>query len=300
MKILFTLTALMFLVLQNACAFENAGEVEMATLDILFKKNNLEIIEKLKADFRKSGEIKYLHSAMYWLEKEVSNNNSDAMNSLAMIYIENSKKRSDKTKAIQLFSKSCKLENSLACYNLGLRYDQGDGVESNKKKAFNLYLKASNLGFHEATRAVGDMFYQGIGVPKNILKAFDFFQKAADDGNMRAAYNAALMILNGEVVKSKNIAVKLLKNAMNNGNEKAGFALARYYEKNNQYQKAVVSMSHSANLGNLDAINALAIYYLKGLTGSKDKEKALILLEYGKSLGSSMANRNLKKLLKKK
>ncbi len=78
--------------------------------------------------------------------------------------------------------KMLRQNNSDAVDNLALKYAAGDGVPKDEQKAVQLFFSAAAGGDFTAEHNLGASYINGIGLPKNTAKGVDWMKVAARDG----------------------------------------------------------------------------------------------------------------------
>lgn len=124
------------------------------------------------------------------------------------------------------------------------------------------YLKRAVLaGNSYAVFILGVCFFDGFGVQQDTEKAMELFQKAATMGNVHAMHKLGVCYFNGFcVAEDKDLAIKLFQQASDAGHADAMFRLAVCYDNegdNVEIDESHRLFKHAADMGNIDAINAL-------------------------------------------
>ena len=168
--------------------------------------------EKIEPDFDK---------AYYWLEKAAKLQNSEALNSLGIIYLYGLGKQKDLDIAEEYFKQADKLGDKNAKNNLGELYRIKNknssaehwfnlAIKDNPYKAYEglskMYIeqekfkeayeyseKAAELNNPEAEYNLGVFYEQGIYVKKDIKRAMYWYEKAAKQGHINAINNLNLI-----------------------------------------------------------------------------------------------------------
>lgn len=102
------------------------------------------------------------NKAMEWYEKAVEHGNTNAMNSIGVLYASGAGVEQDSAKALEWFEKAAELKNDGAMYNLGVMYANGYGVEQDYTKAIEWYEKAVELGNEKAAENIANLRDQGL------------------------------------------------------------------------------------------------------------------------------------------
>lgn len=109
----------------------------------------------------------------------VYDNNTEAMNALAKIFIKGDGVKINIPRAYRLLLKSSDLNNLEAQYMLGKLYQSEKSPYFNPYKAYNAFVKSANDGFAKSQEMVGKYFLYGKTVDKNYEKALFYFMKAS-------------------------------------------------------------------------------------------------------------------------
>jgi len=135
-------------------------------------------------------------------------------------------------------------------YELGLNYYNGRGVTKSDEEAVKCFRKAAEQGLPVAQYNLALMYYYGEGVAQDYNEAARWYKKAAELGHKKAKSSLNAMYKNGEatridseelykfglnyyngngVKKDRKMAVKLLREAANQGNYNAQRALGFWW-----------------------------------------------------------------------
>lgn len=124
--------------------------------------------------------------AKSWLEKSVNHKNSDAENTLGVMYLNALGVTKDEKKAVSYFQKSANQGNKYAEDHLGTAYYFGQGVAKDYALALKWLTKSANRGIANSQNVLATMYLYGQGVGKDKEKAIALYQKAAAQGNTYA------------------------------------------------------------------------------------------------------------------
>lgn len=87
---------------------------------------------------------------------------------------------------IKQLQSECNSNNFESCTIIGLKYFNGDGIKTNKPKAITLFTKACDNDFKEACTNLGMLYYHGNGVKKDKDKGIALLTKSCEDGDQYA------------------------------------------------------------------------------------------------------------------
>jgi len=138
-------------------------------------------------------------------------------------------------------------------------YNQGNYI-----KALDAFYTLAKKGDPKAQFNVGLIYAKGKGVNKDTYQAMEWYKKAAEQGNTAAQYNLA----------------KLIAQRPDNEDPRARKRVKYWYEK-------------AAEVGQKEAINDLALLYLKGEGVKKNELKAFELFKKAAEMGDSAAQINV-------
>ncbi|RIA84048.1 hypothetical protein C1645_880160 [Glomus cerebriforme] len=214
-----------------------------------------------------------------WLKQSAENGDKDAMNNLALHYLNGEEIEKNLEKAFYWYQKAAENGFNEAMCNLALCYYEGFGTKKNLEKAFYWNQKAAENGFNEAICNLALCYHEGFGTEKNLEKAFYWYKKAAENDDEIAMYNLAICYENGEgIEKNLEQAFRWYKNAAENDNETAMYNLAICYENGEgteeNSEQAFYWYQKAAENGEEEAIYNLAMCYYDGFGTEKNLEKA--------------------------
>ncbi len=138
-------------------------------------------------------------------------------------------------------------------------YNQGNYI-----KALDAFYVLAKEGHPKAQFNVGLIYAKGKGVNKDSYQAMEWYKKAAEQGNTAAQYNLA----------------KLISQRPDKEDPRAMEQVRYWYEK-------------AAAGGQKEAINDLAIFYMKGIGVKKNELKAFELFKKAAEMGDSAAQINV-------
>ncbi|MCU0323444.1 MAG: sel1 repeat family protein [Chitinophagaceae bacterium] len=148
---------------------------------------------------------------------------------------------------------------------------------------FNSLLQKAENDSSDAMNEVAFWFENGLTINNvEIVKcnpqlAFDWIKKSHEQGNLNATIRYADYLSNGEnefCQKDVELAMKLYKNAMNEGSSNATFNLGLEYRNKQQFGKAFELYQKANNSDDYFAEFTLGLCYYYGVGTSKDKLKA--------------------------
>ena len=242
--------------------------------------------------------------AFFWYEKASDNNNLQAINNLAQMYIlgEGGVKK-DKVKARELYTKAAEAGYAVAQLNLAFLLEESIDKED-LKESFFWYEKAALQGVLPAQNNLGKMYSLGIGVKADKQKSLYWFTQAANGNDPIAQANLAVMYLKGDGVGMDiDLAVKLFQKAGEQGNLASMLKLAEMYGNGNiisqDYKEAFYWYEKALNThNNTTALFHVGLYYYKGYGVPIDEEKGLKYIKEAKDKGYKRAE-NFFKLINK-
>ncbi len=201
-------------------------ENKVSYLDNLYQKT---LDGDPNAMFRMGNNYKYgynglevdLNKAIEWYQKAIEHGDSDAMNSLGLMYRHGEGVEQDYEKAISLFNKAIELENFYAYSNLGVMYKKGEGVKQDYETAFGLFKSCSERDEISAycLGNLGWLYHDGLGTAQDYEKAFSSWLVAAKLGNAAAQFQIGYFydIGKGHIEKDRLKAYEWYKKAAKQG-----------------------------------------------------------------------------------
>ncbi len=127
--------------------------------------------------------------ARKWYERAKDRGNTDAMNSLGLIYKRGKDVERDYYKAANLFLAAAKKGNAYAQYNLANMYMMHDGVGPDYKAATVWYLESAKQGNASSQFSLGAAYENGYGVEPDYKESEKWYLKAAEQGHQYAQSN---------------------------------------------------------------------------------------------------------------
>lgn len=226
--------------------------------------------------------------AHHWYLKAAEQNNTDAMEILAILYAHGTGCLRDDTrtdywyaKAAEQYAKDIEQGSIDAVYKLGKLYENGRGVPQNTKKAIDCFLRAAELGNASAQCRLGYAFHHGPsyssrpgdepwGFPQDYKEAAKWFALAAKQGDSYGQSNLGDCYASGEGVdKDLKVANELYAKSAEQGNAWAQYELGLNYSDGKGIQK--------------DLEKAKYWITLAAEQEHEDAQKALAKLNAGKS-----------------
>src|ERR1019366_6114433 len=84
----------------------------------------------------------------------------------------------DRSRAVQLYQRSCDLGAATGCVDLGVLYRDGRGVPAkNPARAVQIFQRACDLSA-AACASIASMYELGVGVPKDVARAKALYQRS--------------------------------------------------------------------------------------------------------------------------
>ncbi|QCE35090.1 sel1 repeat family protein [Acetobacteraceae bacterium] len=169
-----------------------------------------------------------------------------------------------------------------SAYNLALAYLDGIGGKKDPTLARHYFGQVSDA-FPEAAYQYAKMLFEGQGGERDLQKARIFFEKAAQAGQVEGTLALAQMLLVVPEIKDHPRALRLYHQAAEAGSIDAMFSLGAMYGGGHEVPmdrfKARYWFLEGAERGNPLAQYMAGRYYLRGLGGERDLEKASLWLK---------------------
>ncbi|SHO81039.1 hypothetical protein MNB_SV-15-196 [hydrothermal vent metagenome] len=123
------------------------------------------------------------YKALYLFEKSCAINYTKSCNLLAYFSYSGKIIEENKSKAFDIYFKSCQNKDIIGCFNIANMLRAGEGTEEkNEKLASSLYKSNCRKKHYKSCFNLAVMYYKGKGVKKNIEKAKKLFQKSCGGG----------------------------------------------------------------------------------------------------------------------
>lgn len=206
----------------------------------------------------------------------------------------------DKKTALLYYQKSIdQKENAYASYKIGSIYEQGEGIEKNMDKADKNYKEAYE-GFllmeddnpdANVEYRLGMMNLKGQRVEQNSEQAEFFFKKSADNGNERAQYQYAKLLLDKGDIDNTKIAMRMLVRLADKDNVMAQYQVGKLYAEDDRVKDEVKAIKY---LSAAAKENSYAQYTLGKLLSNEnspyhDIKRAMECFEDASLKGNSIA-----------
>lgn len=274
--------------------FENRDRIIRALLDAARKMKFRHIVVKLSDHFSKLGV-------------------TEAVVSLATLYIEGIDFKKDVERGIALLKDAIAQGSSVAAKQLGDLYSIGEHVEKDPKKAREYYLRAAELCDIDTYEMIGDVFLDGKLTEEDPPLALALFEKGAELGNRKCAARAAELKHQREVdyfegIKyekaAKEEAFEHFAKAMKYGYLPTHAKIAPYYEHGVGTEKnrnlAFYHYKTAVEIGDKRALFDLGRCYANGIGTEFDFKKASKYLSMARELGQRGADEELRRIYENK
>jgi TPR repeat protein len=212
------------------------------------------------------------------------------------LYVEGKKqlKKKDYSAAFDCFSKGAEMKDPDCIASLGNRYRYGQGTEKDLAKAVELYTQAADLGNARAMCCLGEVYRFS-----DVTLSIQWYEKAiklGDTGAMCELGDNLIMDSAGDI-KVYRRGVRLLMKSARLGNAQANLMIGEYISEsgsNSQGRpagedKAIPYFRKAAELGEAEAMEALATDYEFGIGVTADLAEALKWYRKAADLGTPYA-----------
>ncbi len=197
------------------------------------------------------------------------------------------------------YRRECDRNVARSCNWLGLAFHKGTGVSVNKTTALRLFEKACRLGYKISCGNVGNAYKNGWGTRMNKAEAVRFYDVGCNKGHDHSCNELGLMYHfgRGGLSKDRSEALRLFEKACNLGNKvscgnagnayKNGWGTAKnYYTAGQRYQKG-------CSRGHAHSCNEYGIFFHFGRGRSQDRARALTLFKKACNLGNNVSCSNV-------
>jgi TPR repeat protein len=246
--------------------------------------------------------VRYYHLA-------VEKDNSDAMNSLGIAYLDGLGVDKDPQKAITYYKMGTEKGNGYAAFNLATCYRYGKGVPVDMKEAVRFYRISAEKGNVDAMNSIGICYANGLGmnIRKNIEEAIVWYDKAIEKGSGDAAFNRAEVYRKGYGIRpdeKRNIseAIRLYRFGITKGSKDSYSGLGLCYLQGvgveQDYKEGIRLLQEAINKGEIYSMFYLGDCYLKGKGVEIDLEKAMSFYEMAAKEEFAISKQRMKDLTK--
>lgn len=215
----------------------------------------------------------------------------------------------DSVYGVQMLESSAKQGDSDAAFYLGKMYKNGFKIKKDIQKSLYWLQQSSNKGNAEAQLLLGLIYFYGDVVKADYSKSIELFSESYSNNNQTAKIFLGMSYYFGYGVEiNKDKAFECFKTGVLTLTEKdmqasIQFLLGQCYSNGEgtpqDYKKAFVWYSLSAENGDVDGMCCLGYCYKEGYGITIDLSKAKYWLEKAASQGSNEAKEQLKQLNEK-
>lgn len=240
--------------------------------------------------------------AIYCFERGIELEDSNCMNSRALMHKKGQGGEPNLKAAILLYQRAIQLGNRLAMYNLALVYsygnDKGEGVDysaamalldqliklgdGDAKKERALLIKRIESSSAQAMNEEA-LVYIRKGGEENLKEAINLLQPAIQLGNAEAMKLQALICIRKGGEENYKEAINLLESAIQLGNPDAMRERALMHRKGQggktNFKEAIKLLDRAVQLGNAAAMTSRAIMHISGEGDKKNYLEAIRLTE---------------------
>jgi TPR repeat protein len=235
-------------------------------------------------------------SAVTLYEKAATANNTSAMTTLGMIYLNGNGVPADPLKGRAVLEKAIALGDIGAQKNLGLALIKGQGLPKDTETGLRLFESVAEKDIN-AKLALGQIYLKGEFVKQDIAKATALIQATADAGQTGGLEALGLHYLSSQKsAENERLAVKYLTQAGNLGRSSSwGILAASKLWKKLPHTKTSFEFytQQARKSGNLSIETTVATRYLWGNGVPPSKKKFLGILEAASNKGNSDTTRTL-------
>jgi TPR repeat protein len=182
-----------------------------------------------------------------------------------------------------------------AMHRLAEKYERGEGVSKNNEKAFFWYLKSAQQGWLRSACAAGVMLLKGIGVVKDVSSSMLWLLKAAEAGDALAQWSLSTIYAGGAegVTRDLKQAFVWCQRAADQGFVAAISNLGLLYALSGKPVQAVACWQKAADQKDPESLYNLALAYVNGEGVNQDVGRAFDLLLDAAQQGVAQAQSRL-------
>jgi len=195
--------------------------------------------------------------------------------------------------SIEELEEAANAGDSDAMEQLAMAYLNGDDeIDANPEKAYFWFVKCAETGNEQAMFNVGLFTAKGFGVERDFTKAAEWMQKAADEGDedaekcaeeYRKLADAVEKAKSGDAQAQADLAAGLMK--IGGALEQAG--------EDRDFEESLMWAEKAVEQKNPDGYWVLALAYHHGRGVSQNMDKAIELYQKGADVGSAACQHNL-------
>lgn len=179
-----------------------------------------------------------------------------------------------------------------AMEQLAMMYLNGDEVDENPEKAYYWFVKSAEAGNDQAMFNVGLFTAKGFGTERDFAKAAEWMQKAADEGDEDAEACAEEYKKLADAVEKAKAGDAQAQADLACGLMKLGGSLDQAGE-GKDYEESVMWAEKAVAQGCPDGYWTLALAYHHGRGVDEDMDKAIEIYQKGADVGNAPCQHNL-------
>ena len=222
--------------------------------------------------------------AVEWYAKAAEQGCVSAQEQLGYLYKNGKGVEQDLNKAAKLYAKAAESYAKLAeqgngdaQWHLGILYKSGNGVEKNYTNAIKWFKRAAAQGNNKALSYLGQILGYDFGddVEHGFAEIKELYAQAANYAELARQWVLAMSYLENDDEQSREIAIEMLNQLIEQNYLPAQLALGFFYKKRNDYVKALKCFESAfANGGGGILAIVVGDFYKCGLGVKQNGEKA--------------------------
>lgn len=233
-------------------------------------------------------------SAVRYLESAAQQNHAASLDLLGMLYATGEVVEKDPERAFGYFKQGAALGNTDAQYHLGMALNEGFGCTRNLTESFAWLRISARKDHPDAMFAFAVALEKGLGTEPDPAQAENLYEQAALLGSA-GALNYQIKKITAESRPDTAQLLRWLHMACAADLPVGMIAVARQMLENSpaDTSRAVSLLERSASLGDVSAMNELAVLWYDGRFVPRDWVQAIVYAHMASTAGSREARRYL-------
>jgi TPR repeat protein/serine/threonine protein kinase len=184
----------------------------------------------------------------------------EALNKIGLCYLFGHGVKMDRSIALEWFEKAEIVGNADAMYNIGKLL-----ISQNLEKSISQFTKAAQLGHVDSMFALGEAYFNGNGIQIDLENGVEYYKAAAEKGHVFAQYAYGMYLKN---IKLDPTSYIWLEKSASTNHIDAIYALADFYLTSasaENWKESLILMQKAALRGHAGAQMKLGQFYSEGI-----------------------------------